>query len=264
MREQRDAWRRLRQLAETVPLLDSDQERHLFALARFGDASAREQIVQSHMRLVLKIAARYQRNGLSPEDLVGEGVVGLLEALGRFDQARGVRFAGYAAWWVRARIGQYALANRRAVGVPSTRNARCVLRDCRRVEHSLSQRLLRAPSQDELAQAMGVSSAELAEVRAALQTPDISIEVPHVADETDSPEQQLADRQAEFCLQREIKSALGLLSARERAIVSEQYLVEDGRSLSQLGEAFGVSRQRLGQVLSNARAKLKVELVHVA
>jgi RNA polymerase sigma-32 factor len=244
--------------------LSLEEERALVAAALAGDASASKRLVQSHLRLVLKIAARYERRGLSVEDLVSEGTVGLLEALGRFEPARGVRFAGYAAWWIRARISQFALANRRVVGVPSTRNARFVIRDFQRAERRLSQRLLRAPSHDELALEIGVPVEELGRVRAAMQAADLSLEPSHFADLSDSPEQQVLERQQERRRQEQVHTALGILSARERAIVSEQYLVEDGRSLSELGAAFGVSRQRLGQVLCNARAKLRGELVHVA
>ena len=264
MRELQVEWRRLRGLAESAPILELDEERELLAAALSGDAQASKRIVLSHWRLVCKIAARYERRGLSAEDLVSEGTVGLLEALRRFDPARGVRFAGYAAWWIRARISQYALANRRVVGMPSTRNARFVLRDFQKAEHRLAQRLLRAPSHNELAEEIGVPEDELGQVRAALQGPDLSLEGPHVVDQGESPEQLVLERQEERRRQERVRMAVGLLSDREQVVVSEQYLIEDGRSLSELGDAFGVSRQRLGQVLCNARAKLKVELVHVA
>jgi RNA polymerase sigma-32 factor len=244
--------------------LDLAEERELLRTALAGDALASKRLVQSHLRLVLKIAARYERRGLALEDLVSEGTVGLLEALRRFDLAHDVRFGGYAAWWIRARISQYAMANRRVVGVPSTRSARSVLRHLRKAEHSLSQRLLRSPSCDELAQEIGVPEQELGQVRAALQAPDLALDHPQVMDQADSPEQLVLERQQELQRRERVRSALGLLSARERIVVSEQYLLEDGRSLSELGDAFGVSRQRLGQVLCNAREKLRGELVHVA
>jgi RNA polymerase sigma-32 factor len=264
VREHRVEWQRLRRLGESAPILSLEQERELIAAALTGNALASKRIVQSHLRLVLKIAARYERRGLLLEDLVSEGTVGLLEALQRFEPTRCVRFAGYAAWWIRARISQYALANRRVVALPSTRNARFVLRDLQRAEHILSQRLLRAPSHDELAQEIGVPVAELGQVRAALQAPDLSLDHPIAADQAESPEQLALEHELQLQRQEQIRIALQGLSSREQAVVHEQYLAEDGRSLSQLGAAFGVSRQRLGQVLCGARAKLKCELVHVA
>jgi RNA polymerase sigma-32 factor len=244
--------------------LDPQEERELLRAARAGNALATKRIVQSHLRLILKIAARYVRCGLSLEDLASEGTVGLLEALRRFDPAHNVRFAGYAAWWIRARISQYGLANRRLVGVPSTRNARSVLRHLQKAERSLSQRLLRSPSSVELAQEIGVSEEELGQVRVALQVSDLALDHPHGVDQTASPEQLVLERQEAQLRREHVSLALGLLSARERTVVGEQYLVEDGRSLSELSDTFGVSRQRLSQVLCHAREKLRGELVHVA
>lgn len=254
---------------ETVPLLDAARERELLTLALGGSPSATRELVQSHMRLVVKIASRYQRPGLALEDLISEGVLGLMESLRRFDLERGVRFSVYASWWIRARVSQYALANRRAVGMPSTRNARAVLRELRRAERKLSQRLARAPSHDELAHELGVSAQDVAQVRAALGMPDLSVDATtegslQLADEADSPESLIAEREACSVQRAQVHEALGALSARERTLVHAQYLDESARSLAELGRDYGVSRQRLGQVLSNAREKLKLELVRGA
>ncbi len=245
------------------PVLSADEERVLVENAQRGDRSATQRIVQSHLRLVWKIAARYERASLAAEDLVSEGVLGMLEALPRFDRARGVRFAAYASWWIRARISQYALANRRAVGLPDTRNARSILREFHRAERRLAQRLSRAPSHEELALEIGVAAAEIGEVRSALSTPDQALDQPLAAD-CATPEQLVLQKHEELCRRAYVRTALARLSARERTLVSEQYLAEEGRSLSELGADFGVSRQRLGQVLSHAREKLKLELIHVA
>lgn len=264
MNERRGPWQRLKRQAESSAVLDAAHEQQLIEAAQRDDRGAMQQLIDSHMRLVVKIAARYERAGLSPDDLVGEGVVGLIEALQRFDAARGARFGGYAAWWIRARVSQFAFAQRRAVGVPSTRNARIVIRLLAKAERSLTQRLLRAPSAEELAQEIGVPVEELGQVRAALYTHDLPIDQPLGVDGA-SPEQLVMEREQALAQQRQVKRALGQLSQRERALVHEHYLMEEGaRSLGQLGRELGVSRQRLGQVLSGAREKLKAELVHVA
>jgi RNA polymerase sigma factor (sigma-70 family) len=244
--------------------LEAPREQLLLEAARAGDRWAVQQLVHSHMRLVIKIAARYARAGLAPEDLVGEGVVGLIEALQRFDPARGVRFGGYAAWWIRARVSHFALAQRRAVGIPSTRNARVVIRFLARAERTLTQRYGRAPSLDELAHEIGVPTDELAQVQAALHSHDVPLELPLSLD-MESPEQLVMERERAEVRQELVHKALERLSVRERALVHEHYLQEDGaRSLGQLGREYGVSRQRLGQVLSNAREKLKAQLERVA
>jgi DNA-directed RNA polymerase sigma subunit (sigma70/sigma32) len=108
-----------RSRASQAPLLDAARERMLLVAALRGDERATSELVQSHIKLVTKIAARYRRVGLIWEDLMSEGVLGLMEALRRFDVSQEARFATYACWWIRARIGQYALAHQRLVRIPS-------------------------------------------------------------------------------------------------------------------------------------------------
>jgi RNA polymerase sigma-32 factor len=261
---------RLSKRTTEPPLLDAAREKALLSAALQGDASAASELVQSHTRLVMKIAARYRRASLSWEDLVSEGVLGLMEAMRRFDVSQDTRFAAYACWWIRARIGQYALDNRRLVRVPSTRNARSVARRLHRTEHRLSQRLARAPTVQELAAELGVSASEVAEVRCALGSSDLSLTpvedqvgVQLIA-ESESPEQTIERRQQELDRRRCVREALDKLSTRERQVIREQYFEEQGQTLSQLGAAYGVSRQRVGQLLCNARGKLKQDLEQVA
>jgi RNA polymerase sigma-32 factor len=253
-----------------VPLLDAQRERTLLLAALRGDGQAASELVQSHIRLVRKIAARYRRSNLCWEDLVSEGVLGLMEALRRFDVSQSTRFAAYASWWIRARIGQYVLANRRLVRVPSTRSARSVARGLRRTEHQLSQRLARAPTAQELAQELGVDAADVTDVRAALASRDLSLTPgegligAQLATESDTPERAVERVQQDRERQRCVRHALSKLSPREREVICEQYFEEQGRTLSELGAEYGVSRQRVGQVLENARDKLKVALAQVA
>jgi RNA polymerase sigma-32 factor len=253
-----------------TPLLDAARERTLLVAATRGDTQAACELVQSHTRLVMKIAKRYRRGNLAWEDLVSEGVLGLLEAIRRFDLSQQTRFAAYACWWIRARIGQYALENRRLVRIPTTRAARSVARGLGRTEQRLSQRLARPPTSSELASELGVSSADVTEVRTALGGADLSLTTGEgyagveLAVECESPEQALERSQYELARERRVCEALTKLSPRERQVVREQYFEEHGRSLSQLGLDYGVSRQRVGQLLTNARGKLRQELVQVA
>jgi RNA polymerase sigma-32 factor len=255
---------------ETGPLLDAAHEHSLLLAAARGDPAASAQLVRSHMRLVLKIAGRYRRGNLSAQDLVSEGVVGLMEAMRRFDTAQGSRFAAYATWWIRAYVSRYALENRRMVRVPSTRNGRAVARHLRRTERALAQQLGRPASVQELAAAMGVTSRDVIEVQAALNARDLSLtpdaeQLPiPLRTEAEDPEQALERAQQQTARELCVRSALSRLSSRECRLVREQYFEEDGRSLAQLGADYGVSRQRAGQVLSSARRKLRAALEQVA
>lgn len=221
------------------------------------------------MRLVVQIASRYARDGLGTHDLVSEGVLGLMEAVRRFDLARETRFASYAGWWVRACVRRYALANRRIVGVPSTRGARIARARLRGTERTLTQRLGRRPTLAELAEALGVSEHDVELVDVALSSRDVSL-APHdhasieFPDDTLGPEQAFAEAEHQRVCERSVERALTALSDRERALVREQFFEEDGKSLADLGRALGVSRQRAGQILAVARDKLRAQLVAVA
>jgi RNA polymerase sigma-32 factor len=260
-------WGHYRHQAREKPLLDAMREHQLLCRAQKGDQRATTEIVESHMRLVVQIASRYAREGLSTHDLVGEGVLGLMEAVRRFDVSRDTRFASYAAWWVRACVRRYALANRRIVGVPSTRGARIARARLRGVERALSQRFGRRPSRAELAGELGVSEHDIELVEVALSSRDVSLTADDegsafpLPDESFSPERAYEEAEHTEQCARSVADALKRLSERELAVVREQFFEEDGKSLSDLGRALGVSRQRAGQILAVARCKLRAELV---
>jgi RNA polymerase sigma-32 factor len=259
-----------RRLARSRALLDAERERALLRHAKEGDAGATRELVECHMRLVVQVASAYARDGISVHDLVGEGVLGLMEAVRRFDLEQPVRFASYAAWWVRACVGRHALANRRIVGMPDTRAARLARTRLRGTERALSQELGRKPACDELAAALGISEADVEQVDAALSGRDVvlvhdgstsSFEPP---DEHDGPEQAVANAESEAQRTRDVQYALAGLDPRERAIVCEHLYTEHAASLTELGRSLGMSRQRAGQILAGACEKLRTELSRVA
>jgi len=266
-------WGRYRHRAREKPLLSAEVERGLLERAQVGDQRAVHALVESHMRLVVQVASRYAREGLSAHDLVSEGVLGLMEAVRRFDLAHDARFASYSAWWVRACVRRYALANRRIVGGPSTRGARVARARLRQTERMLSQRHGRKPTRAELADELGVAEHDVELVEVSLSSRDVSLttEEPSggggtldLADDTASPEQAVAEAEHQAACEGSIKSALTGLSERERAVVHEQFFREDGKSLADVGRALGVSRQRAGQILAGARDKLRARLEAVA
>jgi RNA polymerase sigma-32 factor len=259
-------WARYQQLARRRPILDVGRERDLLTRAQASDPAATSELVQCHMRLVVQVAFRYARQGLSAHDLIGEGVLGLMEAVRRFDLSRDTRFGSYATWWVRACIRQYALANRRIVGVPSTRGARLARARLRKAERMLSQHLGRKPTARELSEAMEVSERDVELVEVALSSRDLSLtpveDGPSFEpeDRAPLPEQVVADAELRARHAASLEAALRCLSARERAVVCEHLYREDTRSLTDLGRLLGVSRQRAGQIFAHACDKLRVQL----
>lgn len=262
-----EVWSRYRRAAQKAPFLDAEHERMLLCAAQKGVRSAIEELIESHMRLVVDVASRHARTGLDAHDLISEGVVGLLEAVSRFDLSHHTRFSSYAVWWVRACVRQYAFANRRIVGMPASRGARIVRAGLRAMEGSLSQQLGRPPSRAELAHALGVRPEEVEAVDCALSTWDLSLSLPELnepCDEGPGPESLVADAELETARKRSTQRALDTLSRRERLLVSERLCEDDGKSLTDLGHELGVSRQRAGQILASAREKLRGNLEQVA
>ncbi len=263
-------WARYRQIASEKPLLDAPRERALLECAKRRDRKAVAELVDSHLRLVVQIAARYSREGLSAHDLMAEGVLGLLEAIGRFDLARESRFASYAAWWVRAHVRRHALQNRRMVGMPSSRGARIAASRLRGAERRLTQTLGRPPFRSEIAQALGVSEQDVELVMQALSSrdtllfqgePGSSFEL---QDATMGPEEALADAEVRAQRASFVHNAFEGLTERERAVVRDHLYSDDNRSLAEVGRGLGVSRQRAGQILAGARVKLRARLARVA
>jgi RNA polymerase sigma-32 factor len=256
-----------RQAAVAAPLLDVATEQVLIAKFQKGCQASLQKLLASHLRLVLSMAKRYAGHGAAMEDLISEGNLGLVEAARRFDAGRGNRFGTYAAWWVRAHVRRYALANRRIVAAPSTRNARRILAGLRKTQREISQREGRAAVRDEVATMLGVPESDIAMVEAALSGRDIAIgpmedgtswELP---DQGATPEQLAAHDELAEIRHRRVEQALELLSEREREIVRRRFLQEDAATLAVLGAALGLSRERVRQIEKRAQKKLRNALL---
>jgi RNA polymerase sigma-32 factor len=251
------------QMAERAPLLEAKEERRLIESFQKGSEAALTKLLASHLRLVLSIAKRYSGRCAAMEDLIGEGNLGLMEAARRFDVGRDNRFSTYASWWVRARVRRYALANRRIVGAPSTRNARKVLSGLRKAQREFTQEEGRSPNRDEVAAKLQVEEKDVAMVEAALSGRDVAIGASSdgttfdLRDEAPSPEQLTEAYQLSEERRRRIAEAMQQLSAREREILQRRYLGEETVTLAVLGESLGLSRERVRQIEKRAQRKLR-------
>jgi RNA polymerase sigma-32 factor len=248
---------------KNTPMLEEAEELRLARAAQAGSEPAFTALVNAHLRLVAKIAHESTRYGLPLEDLVSEGMLGLVEATRRFDPERGVRLAGYAAWWIRAYVRRYTIQNRRIVRPPSTRRGRRVLSNLRKVQHALSGTGGESATVEQVAEALQVSVADVHEVDGALSGRDVALlsEVNgrtfEVADASPSPEDLVAEAEHRMREREAVARALRALDPREKKILEHRYLGDATVSLSRIGDKLGLSRERIRQLEHQAQIKVR-------
>lgn len=259
----------LRSLARTNAPLAADRERELITRAKAGCSKARDELVRGHMRLVIATVRKLRRN--ADEDLIAEGVLGLLEALDRFDPTYEVRLATYAAPWIRVRAQRHVLATRRIVGAPDTRAARKVLARIGRVERELYATTGDA-SPEAIARELGVTADDVSQVIVAMRSSDTPVlgqrEDGHghePASSLPSPEEAFAESEEREQLTSAIGRALSVLPPRERAIVEARRLEDDRKcTLGDLAATLSLSSERVRQLEIRALRRLGRELSHLA
>jgi RNA polymerase sigma-32 factor len=199
------------------------------------------------------------------EDVVAEGIVGLLEGIERFDPTHDVRLATYASHWIRARVQQFLLANRSIVRAPDTRGSRRVLGRIGRARRSLASRTSE-PSAEDLASEIGVSVSDV-ECVLTSQRADVPVDTadesgPGPVATTSSPEDRFSDAELACARRRTIDIALASLPARERNVVESRALAEDGQTLDQLARTLCLSRERVRQLEARALRHIGEALSH--
>ena len=246
-----------------VPLLTAQQEVDLAQRNEAGDEAARAHLVDANLRLVVNVAKRYSGGGLPLLDLIQEGNIGLMQAVERFDWRRGYKFSTYATWWIRQAITRSLSNDSRTVRLPV--HVVETLRKIRRAAPALSAKLEREPTADELGEALGMDGVRVAEIVRASRGP-MSLEYPVgedgdevLSDFVEDPEPIRPDgRMLDETLKQEMAFALDVLPDREREIVSLRFGL-DGRepwTLDQIGDHFGLTRERIRQIQVEALRKL--------
>lgn len=265
-----------RYLAEirAYPILSREEE-HATALRYFhdGDADAAVKLITSNLRLVVVVAREYQRAFHNLLDLIQEGNVGLLEAVKQFDPYRGVRFPSYAVWWVRAYVIRYVMNNFRLVKVGTTQAQRRLFFNLKK-EKARLEALGFQPSARQIAESLGVKEKEVIEMDQRLATAsEVSVETPlghdsgagTMLDLLPAPGGDAEDEVSAGEFYALMKGKLGefgaTLKGREAEIFRERLVAEDPLTLQELGDRYGVSRERVRQMEAGVKKKLREYLV---
>lgn len=258
------------------PLLSPDEEHQLAVrLVEHGDNIAARRLVEANLRLVVKIAYEYRRAHRNLLDLVQEGNIGLMQAVRKFDPYRGVKLSSYAAFWIRAYILKFILNNWRLVKIGTTQAQRKLFFNLRKEREKLEQ-LGFAPTAALLAEKLDVSEQEVVDMERRLAAPESSLDAPIGGDEdgarsrldylpgNDRPDHSVARSEFSELLRDKLETFAQSLEGREQAIFRERWLTDEPLTLQELGDRYGVSRERARQLekrlLGRLRKYLEAEL----
>ena len=255
------------------PLLSPEEEHELAVQYKeYGEIKAAYRLVTANLRLVVMIARSYQRAFHNLLDLVQEGNVGLMEAVRNFDPYRGVRFPSYAVWWVRAYIIRHIMSNVRMVKIGTTQAQRKLFFNLERERKRLESEGF-TPGPKLLAQNLGVKEEEVVEMQQRLSSRDLSVDTPldsgdeagtmldFLADPHATAEEEVSTTEYQQLISEKMAAFGETLEGKEEAIFHQRLLAEEPLTLQEIGDQYGISRERVRQLESRLKKKLKVYLI---
>jgi len=247
-----------------IPLLTREEEIELAKRAKKGDKEALKKLAESNLRFVVSVAKKYLGCGLPLHDLIAEGILGLIEAARRFDPDKGVKFISYAVWWIRQSIMQALAQQTGAVKIPVKQAV--LVNKITRSYGELLKKLGREPTSEELAEYVGMEPKEIERLITICQVP-LSLDTP-IGDEEDTTFKdflkgegtaEVEEKVVKEELKQSIQEMLEQLTPQEKRIIIMRFGLDgnEPKTLREIGEQLGISRERVRQLESRAKKKMK-------
>lgn len=259
---------------QKFPLLTPEEEyEYGMRYKKYGDPEAAKILLQSHLRLVVKMAGKFKQYGLPTVDLVSEGNVGLIQAVKKFDPEKGFRFSTYAMWWIRANIQEYILRSWSLVKIGTTVAQKKLFFNLhkirKRIKGASASGVLDPEHVTRIAKDLNVSEKDVVDMNSRLQQSDSSLNamigddedgdevVNSIAAIQDSQEQIAIENQEKSRQEMMLEQALSTLNEREKDIIIKRQMLENPLTLEELSQIYNISRERVRQIEANAIDKIR-------